>query len=102
MAQFGWYDGSTGYYTAKTKVVIADDDGTPELTRLIATGAAALALGGSMVEATLENTKKDNAEAVSQRSQAGSLLWRDFLTLKQEYGRELGRDHESSVVILRG
>lgn len=102
MAEFDWIDGSTGYYTAKTKIVVADDDGDPELTRLIATGAAALALGGTVVEATLENTKKDNADAVSQRSQAASLLWRDFLTFKQEYARELGRHNESRILIDRG
>lgn len=102
MAEFGWIDGSTGYYTVKTKIAVADDDGTPELTRLIATGTAALLLGGIAVEATLENTKKDNADAVSQRSQVGSLLWRDFLTLKQEYARELGRHNESRILIDRG
>lgn len=81
---------------------MSDDDGTPELTRLIATGAAALALGGTLVETTLSRTKKDNIEAVGQRNQVGGLLWRDFLTLKQEYARELGRQNESKIIIDRG
>lgn len=102
LGSFDWIDGSTGYYTAKTKIVVADDDGSPNLTRLIATGAAAMLLGGVAVEATIENTKKDNADAVSQRSQVGNLLWRDFLTLKQEYARELGRHNESRILIDRG
>jgi hypothetical protein len=100
MAEFDWIDGGTGYYTAKTKIVAADDDGG--LTRLIATGACAMVLGGAIVEATLENTKKDNADAVSQRNQVGGILWRDFLTLKQEYSRELGRHNESRILIDRG
>ena len=102
MAEFDWFDGGTGYYTAKTKIVIADDDGSPSLTRLIATGAAALVIGSSMVEATLENTRKDNADAVGQRNQVGGVLWRDFLTLRQEFSRELGRHNESRILIDRG
>lgn len=102
VAEFDWIDGSTGYYTAKTKITVSDDDGTPELTRLIATGAAALALGGTLVETTLSRTKKDNIEAVGQRNQVGGLLWRDFLTLKQQYARELGRQNESKIIIDRG
>lgn len=101
MAEFDWFDGGTGYYTVKTKIV-DDDDGGDNLTRIIATGAAALLLGGSAVEATLENTKKDNADAVGQRGQVGGLLWRDFLTLKAEYARELGRHNEARVLIDRG
>lgn len=100
-ASFDWIDGSTGYYTAKTKIAEADE-ASAELTHLIAMGAAALALGGTIVEATIENTKKDNADAVSQRTQVGGLLWRDFLTLKQEYAREFTRKHEPGIVIDRG
>lgn len=102
MAEFDWMDGGVGYYTAKTKITVADDDGTPNLTRLISTGAAALLLGGIMVEATIENTKKDNADAVSQRSSVGGILWRDFLTLKQQFAWELGRQNESRILIDRG
>lgn len=100
IGEFDWIDGSTGYYTAKTKITAADDTGG--LTRLIATGAAALVLGASVVEATLNRTKKDNVEAVSQRNSAGSILWRDFLTLKQEFAREIGRQNESRILIDRG
>jgi hypothetical protein len=100
MAEFDWIDGGTGYYTAKTKIAVSDDDGG--LTRLIATGASAMILGGSIIETTLSRTKKDNIEAVSQRNQVGGSLWRDFLTLKQEYARELGRHNESRLLIDRG
>lgn len=102
IAEFDWIDGSAGYYTAKTKIDITDDDGTPDLTRLISTGAAALLLGGTFVETTLENTKKDNSDAVSQRTSVGGILWRDFLTLKSEYARELGRQNESRILVDRG
>lgn len=101
LAEFNWYDGSTGYYTVKTKIVEADE-ASEELTRIIATGAAALLLGASVVEATLDSTKKDNTDAVQKRNSAGSILWRDFLTLKQQYSTELSRDHDNRIVIDRG
>lgn len=101
MATFDWFNGSTGYYTAKTKLVEADE-ATDELTHLIAVGAAALLLGASVVETTIDATKKDNIEAVSRRAQVGNTLWRDFLTMKQAYSQELGRDIPQRVVISRG
>lgn len=99
-AAFDWIDGSTGHFQAKVKITNATTN--TAIQRLIATGAAALALGGTVVEATVEGTKKDNLDAVAQRNQVGGLLWRDFLTTKQELARELGRDNESQVVIDRG
>lgn len=101
MARFDWIDGGTGYYTAKTKITEADE-ASEELTHLIATGAAAILLGASMVDTTIQGTKKDNAEAVSRRQAVGNLLWRDFLTLKQEYSRELGRRLPQQILINRG
>lgn len=102
LASFDWIDGSTGYYSVKTKVVVADDDGDPELTRLIATGAAALALGGTFVEASQGRAKQENAEAVPLRNQAASILWRDFLTLREAYALELVREHDNKITIDRG
>lgn len=99
-AAFDWIDGSTGHFQAKVKITNATTNSA--IQRLIATGAAALALGGTITEATVENTKKDNADAVAQRNQVSGLLWRDFLTTKQELARELGRDNESQVLIDRG
>lgn len=101
MGEFSWIDGGTGYYTAKTKVVEADEAET-EITHLIAVGTAALVLGASMVDTTIQGTKKDNAEAVGQRASVGNTLWRDFLTMRQEYSRELGRRLPQQVLINRG
>lgn len=101
MARFDWFDGSTGYYTVKTKVVEADE-ASVELTHLIALGAAALLLGASLVDTTIQGTKKDNVEAVSRRQSIGNVLWRDFLTLKQAYSQELGRELPQQILINRG
>lgn len=101
MATFDWIDGSTGYYTAKTKIVEADE-ANEELTHLIAVGAAAILLGAHIVETTIQGTKKDNVEAVRSRQNVGNLLWRDFLTMKQAYSQELGRELPQRILISRG
>jgi hypothetical protein len=101
LATFDWINGSTGYYTYRAKIVEADEADT-ELTHLIALGAAALCLGASISETTLESTKKDNAEAVSQRGAAGDRLMRDFLTLRQNMSEELGRRGPQRILYNRG
>ncbi len=97
LAQFDWIDGGTGYYTYHAKLVEADE-ATQELTQLIATGAAAVTLGGHLVETTIQGTKAHNAQAVSQRQQVGSLLWRDFLTIRQGLSEELTRQGTSNII----
>jgi hypothetical protein len=69
---------------------------------MIAMGAAALLLGAHVAETTIEATKKDNAAAVEQRRSVGSLLWRDFLTLRQNHHEELIRRVPQQIVISRG
>ena len=101
MATFDWIDGSTGYYLYRAKYLEADEADT-ELTHLMAVGAAALLLGGSLVATTIQGTKHDNAQAVSQRQQVGSLLWRDFLTLRQNMSEELTKRLPQQIYINRG
>ena len=100
-ATFGWIDASKGYYLYKEKLAEADDSGD-ELTHMVATGAAALLLGGHLVETSIQGTKADNAQAVSQRAQIGNSLWRDFLTLRQNYSEELTRLLPHQIIINRG
>jgi len=101
LTTFDWIDGSTGYYEYRAKYLEADETDT-ELTHLIALGAAATLLGASMSEATLERTKKDNVEAVSGRAQAAGLVWRDFLTLRQNMSEELSKRLPQRIYIDRG
>lgn len=101
MATFEWIDGSTGYYTYKEKLAEADESGD-ELTHMVAIGASALLLGGSLVDTTIQRTKLVNMEAVSQRVQVGSMLWRDFLTLRQNYQEELVDRVPNRLLIDRG
>lgn len=101
LAEFGWINGTTGYYTYRAKLLEADEADT-ELTYLIALGAAAILLGASISETSLEGTKKDNAEAVSQRSSVGDRIWRDFLTLRGNMSEELGRRGPQKILFDRG
>ena len=96
MVTFDWIDGSTVYYEYREKVDVTAH------ARLISLGAAGLLLGGSMAEATLERTKKDNAEAVSGRGQAANAVWRDFLTLRQNISDELSKRLPQQIYINRG
>lgn len=100
-ASFDWINGTTGYYTYRAKFAEADEADT-ELTHLIAVGAAALLLGAHMVETSIQGTKHDNAEAVGKRQQAGSILWRDFLTLRQGMSEELSKRLPPQVYVNRG
>jgi hypothetical protein len=101
LAKFDWVNGTTGYYTYHAKYAEADETDT-ELTHLIALGAAAICLGASISETTLEATKKDNAEAVNQRQSAGDRLWRDFLTLRQNMSEELTKRQPQRIFVNRG
>ena len=101
LAVFDWDTGSAGYYTYRAKFTEADEADT-ELTHLIALGTAALLLGTTMVETTVESTKKDNVQAVGQRAQAGGIIWRDFLTLRQAMSEEQSKRLPQRIYIDRG
>ena len=100
LGQFEWQTATTGYYQYREKYDEADET-TDELTHLVATGAAAIVLGASLVEATIEGTKKDNVEAVSQRGAVGTSLWRDFLTLRANMSEELTKRLPSRILVHR-
>lgn len=102
MVTFDWIDGSTGYYTFKRKVVEGDDDGDPDLTRLIAAGAAAIAISNSITELTLDRALPDNQNAAQLRQAASDRLWRDFLTIKGQMALELQREEPNRIYVDRG
>ena len=98
MGSFDFADGSTVYYAAKRRITLADTTQTDELVALIATGAAALALGSALVEAKLAASQSDRA-----RLTLGSEdLWQDFVTQKQQYNEDLSRDTVIGFAIDRG
>jgi hypothetical protein len=101
LASFDWINGSTGYYTYRAKFAEADEADT-ELTQLIATGAAAICLGASLSETTLESSKKDNAEAVAQRGSVADRLVRDFLTMRQSMAEEQNKRAPNRILFSRG
>lgn len=101
LAVFDWLNGDTGYYTYRSKYAIADEADT-EITHLIALGAAAILMGASISETTIEPGKKDNMEAVSMRGSAADRVWRDFLTLRQSMAEDQIRRLPARIVFNRG
>lgn len=98
MGSFDFLDGSLVYYAAKRRITLTDSTQTDELVALIATGAAALALGSALVEAKLAASQADRA-----RLTLGSEdLWQDFVTQKQQYNEDLSRDTVIGFAIDRG
>lgn len=94
LAHFEAYDGSTVYYTAVEEVT--DETTNTGLQHMIATGAAALCLDGTIVETTLESAKSDSQNR--QAESAASALWRSFLTQRQAYAEDLSRDSVRLVI----
>ena len=101
LVSFDWINGSTGRYAYRAKYTESDEADT-ELTHLVALGAGALLLGTVLFEATLESTKKDNVPAVEQRGRVSSLIWRDFLTLRQNMSEEQSKRLPQRIYINRG
>ena len=101
LVSFDWMTGTTGRYTYRAKHTEADEADT-ELTHLVALGASALLLSTVLFETTLESTKKDNVPAVEQRGRVSSLIWRDFLTLRQNMSEEQSKRLPQRIYIDRG
>ncbi len=83
------FDSSSVFITTKNRITESSTL-TEAHTQLIATGAAALAAGGTVHEATLESSGKDNQVRV-QRS-ASRAIWQDFGTLRTALAEDLGKD----------
>jgi len=104
LGSFGFLDGSDLYLTAKEKLVVGDEDVVgigDKLLRITATGCAALSMGASISEATVEPGNKENQGQTGDRRSVGSILWRDFVTLRSEWSYELARDQHTGFVIRR-
>ena len=89
IAELFAFDSSSVFITTKNRITESSTL-TEALTQLVATGAAALAAGGTVHEATLESTGKDNQVRV-QRS-ASRAIWQDFGTLRTALAEDLGKD----------
>lgn len=98
MGAFDFIDASTLYYSAKRRVT-ASSTGDTALLNMIGTGAAAVCLGGTVVETTLDSSKKDSQERGGR--DVGLTLWRDFMSQKQLYSEDLSRDTVQNFVIER-
>ena len=99
MGSFDFIDGSTTYYAAKRRISTSTSTGATDLYMLIATGAAAIALGGTQIETSLDSSKKDSQER--EQLDPTTKIWRNFITLKQVYSEDLSRDTVMHFVIER-
>jgi hypothetical protein len=101
LGSFDYIDGSALYYTYMSKLALADDATDDALTDMVAMGAAALMLGASASEMTLEATRKDS-QIRAQLPAAREVLWQDFLTLRNAYSEDLATDTALGFEIHRG
>lgn len=81
-------DSSTIYLSLIKEYTDATTDET--IQYLVATGAAALAMDGTVAETQLESSKRDNRER--RADDAASALFRSFLTQRQALAEDLSRD----------
>lgn len=100
LGEFDFYDASTCYLATREK--LDEDDSTHDaaVTAIAGMGAAALCLGASISERSMEPSNKDN-QAEGQRADPASLLWRDFLTMRDEYARDLGDEYAQEISVQR-
>lgn len=98
LGEFQWYDASTCYLSTREK--LDEDDSTHDaaVIAIAGLGTAALCLGANISERTMEPSNKDN-QAEMQRADPAALLWRDFLTVRGEYARDLGDEYHNRVSI---
>lgn len=81
-------DASTIYLSLIKEYTDAATDET--IQYLIGTGAAALAMDGTVAETQLESSKRDNRDR--RADDAASALFRSFLTQRQAMAEDLSRD----------
>lgn len=82
-------DGSPVYVTTRERY-LESDTFSEALTECVATGAAALVVGGSRVSTDLESAKKDS-QFRGQRNPAND-LWRDFITLRTAIASDIASE----------
>lgn len=99
MGSFDFIDNSLLYYAAKRRINATDSENSAALDNLIATGAAAISLGGTQVETSLDSSKKDSQER--GKRDIASMLWRDFMVQKQVFSEDLSRDTVINFVVER-
>ena len=87
---FDFVDGSTCYVQAIEEVTTSTTD--PGIQRLIALGAAALALSGGIVPSGKERASADAQDRSRPLQAAASTLWRDFVTLREQIAADLSQD----------
>lgn len=97
---FDYFDGSAAYYTFMRKLVDGDESADDALVELVAIGASALLLGADVSASNREQSKKDS-QAKGRMSPANT-LWRDFITLRNEYAEELGEETALGFTYHRG
>jgi hypothetical protein len=100
LARFDYWDGSVCYYSYMRKLEIGDEAADESLVEMVALGAAALLMGADTAASNRETAKKDSQ--VRGRLNPANALWRDFITLRNQYSEELGEETAIGFNINRG
>ncbi len=97
---FDYFDGSAAYYTFMRKLADGDESADDALVELVAVGAAALLLGADVAASNQEMAKKDSQ--MRGRLSPANTLWRDFITLRNQYAEDLGEETALGFTYHRG
>lgn len=97
LGTIGAINGSTVYYTSKSKFTIGDESGDDAaVVHLVALGAAALLVGGEVAAAEMERAKKDAQNR--DLSRVENIFLRDFLTLREGFMSEEAGEYSEILV----
>lgn len=91
LVQYGASDGSTVYLTVE-KRYLSSDTLPEDVEACVATGSAALAMGGDVAAANMARASKDSQRRGER--DITNTLWRDFLTMRQAISERLSEDVE--------
>jgi len=100
LGTFDYHDGSPAYYTFMRKLELGDESADDAIVEMVALGAAALLAGADVAASDRERAKKDSQ--MRGRTSVANSLWRDFITLRNQYAEDLGEETALGFTYHRG
>jgi hypothetical protein len=88
------YDATTIYLTTRERLALGDESTYPQITDMVAAGAAAICIDSAVTAAAQEKSKKESTER-QIRSQE---LWQAFLRMRSTWADDLTREYDQIVV----
>ncbi len=100
LGSFDYHDATAAYYTFMRKLALGDESIDDAIVEMVALGASALLAGADVTASSRERSKKDS-QARGRLSPANQ-LWRDFITLRNQYAEDLGEETALGFTYHRG